>query len=301
MKTEIQIIKFLEFSQFKSHADWELIQIFCERHKVHISALTPKKFFKSGIDSQQFINWYNSGFGSGDVAIYNGNLCILSKCGCDEAKISGTIINGLLDETKKIVKCCDLIPVTPKQTKQFLTTISKLGRQYHHSSLTLAQKYIPRINERVEFWGEENKHGLGVIRDIDIETGEIELYCYYFYNNGQIGYSMHEPGVVSLHEFLFENMAISQQRRLNRELERVGKVWNEKMHRIEPVNAKLPKGEKYWYISDKIKIVQDIEKGTPTSHFRYLAGNYFKDYDDALDYLSQIHELLRDRLARPEK
>ena len=301
MKTEIQIIKFLEYTQFKSESDYELIQIFCERHKARISLSEPIIDPDSGIDSQTFINWYNSGFGSGDVAIHNGNLCILGKCDSNKARIVGTIINNQLDETWKYVDCSTLAPATPEQSRQFIATISKLGRQYHHNSQTLAQKYVPRINERVEFWGENKKHGLGVIRDIDVETGNIELYCHYFYDTGEVGYCMHEPGIVSLHEFLFENMAISQQRRLNRELERVGKVWNEKMHRIEPVNCKSQKGCRYWYISDKMKVVQDIEKGTPTSHFRYLAGNYFKDYDDALDYLSQIHELLRDRLARPEK
>ena len=50
--------------------------------------------------------------------------------------------------------------------------------------------------------------------------------------------------------------------------------------------------------SNKMKLVQDKEKDTPTSHFRYIAGNYFLDYDEALGYLSNFNELLRNRLAK---
>lgn len=98
--------------------------------------------------------------------------------------------------------------------------------------------------------------------------------------------------------FQFNPMTVVAARRLNRELERFGKVWNDKLHRIEPLEPKVAKGEKYWYISDKMTVVTDREKGTPTSHFRYIAGNYFKSQDEALEYLGRFQELLRDRLAK---
>lgn len=109
---------------------------------------------------------------------------------------------------------------------------------------------------------------------------------------------MHESGVCDVMSFQFNPMTVVAARRLNRELEKYGKVWNDKLHRIEPIDPKVAKGEKYWYISDKMAVVTDREKGTPTSHFRYIAGNYFKSYDEALEYLGKFHELLRDRLAK---
>lgn len=305
MKTEIQVQVFLAKQTFLSEADWEMIGIFCKKHKYSIPDLKTK-FSNKGLSVSQFIDWFNNGFGSGDVVLYNDNLSIVGLCSLNDARICAIILpDGTLEEKLTTASTSDLKRASEDQSRQFYRFISKLGRQYYHSDLKLAQKYIPRINERVEFWSNDGDvHGLGVVRSVNKAENLIELYCYYLYpsdtQQAKLGYSMHETNIITLHDYTFENMAISQQRRLNRELSKAGKIWNEKMHRVEPIKCKAEKGGKYWYISDKVKLVQDIEKQTPTSHFRYLAGNYFLDYDDALDYLTMFHELLRDRLARPE-
>lgn len=147
-----------------------------------------------------------------------------------------------------------------------------------------------------------NEHtGVGVVRDIDKRTGKIELYCYFLYDSKQTGYSMHETEVCSLYGYNFEGASISAQRRLNKELGRCGKVWNDRLHRIEPICCKVSIGQKYWYINDKMKCVEETEKGRPTSNFRYISGNYFTSYSDCLDYLCLFNEMLRDRLVAPER
>ena len=119
---------------------------------------------------------------------------------------------------------------------------------------------------------------------------------------------MHETGIVNLRDYVFENMlddknrassfnGVSCLRRMNRELEKCGKIWKDKLKRIEPINAKVNKGEKYWYISDKMKVVQDREKNTPTSHFRYLCGNYFTSELAALRMLDIWSQTLHDYMA----
>ena len=302
MKSEIQVQVFLAKQTFQTVADWEMIEIFCKKQKYSLPEIKVKQSTK-GISASSFIEWFNNGLGSGDVVRYNGSLSIVGLITTENARICATILpDGSLDEKLTNVPINDLECASEDESGQIYRLISKLGKQYYHSELKLGQKYIPRINERVEFWSNDNSiHGLGVIRNVD----PMELYCYYLYPTAntpaELKYSMHESGRITLHDFIFENMAVSQQRRLNRELSRVGKIWNEKMHRVEPIKAKAERGGKYWYVNDKIKLVQDTEKETPTSHFRYLAGNYFLDYDDALDYLTMIHEMLRDRLARPEQ
>ena len=89
-------------------------------------------------------------------------------------------------------------------------------------------------------------------------------------------------------------------RRLGRELERVGKVWKDKLQRIEPLKVELPVGSKYFYISDKMEVRTETEKGTPTSHLRYLAGNYFTTHKSAMLMLAQFNAKLRDYLASDE-
>ncbi len=86
-------------------------------------------------------------------------------------------------------------------------------------------------------------------------------------------------------------------RRLGKELERVGKVWKDKLLRIEPAKVEQEVGSKYYYISDKMKVVTETEKGTPTSHIRYLAGNYFTTHMAATQMLGKINDLIREIIS----
>ena len=90
-------------------------------------------------------------------------------------------------------------------------------------------------------------------------------------------------------------------RRLGRELEKVGKIWKDKLLRVEDAGMKASKDEPYFYITDKLSIAQDTERLLPTSHQRYLAGNYFKTKESAEEFVSKLKELVKDFHAIPNK
>ena len=299
MKTEIQILHFLGQQTFKSESAWRLISSFCSNDLKYNLPINPK-YSAQGIGADDFSEWFENGFASGDVAWLNNDLVMLGKCTLQSANIESTLSDGVLHNKRLQAAVTDLKHASEEDRVLFISELSKQQLQFVESSQSIAEKRIPRVNERVVFYNDKVR-GLGVVREVRVEDNYIEFYCYYIYNSGKIGYSMHEKGVCTLHEYYFDAMSISSQRRVNRELGKYGKVWNDKMHRIEPLQVKLPKGEKYWYINDKFKVVQEVDKSTPTSNFRYLAGNYFVDYDDCLEYAGIISELMRDRLAKPEK
>ena len=91
-----------------------------------------------------------------------------------------------------------------------------------------------------------------------------------------------------------------QRKTLDIELAKVGKTWNHFLKRIEPLNMKVATGERYWYITDKMQVTSDVEKGNVTSNKRYLAGNYFRKEKDAIRILSEEIEIRRNFLAEPE-
>lgn len=298
MKSEIQIQNFLSTQTFKSEADWEMIAIFSKQHKCSIS--NSPTYSDTGIDIATFTTWFNNGFASGEVAEYDENLVILGQCDLNEARIEATMTAEGFDLSRTVTSITKLSKVSEERSKEVLRSLSEQGLQYDRNRELIIKKYIPSINDRIEFYNDSIR-GLGVVREIRPDDNYIELYCYYIYTNGQIGYSMHEKGICTVHEYNFLPMTISSQRRMNRELEKYGKVWYDKLHRIEPLVVKTEKGGKYWYINDKMHVVQETEKGTPTSQFRYIAGNYFTSREEAHDYMGKFAELLRDRLAQPEK
>ena len=303
MKTKRQVIDFFKSNHFATAEDCEMVSLFCQNN----CGLTPKDFptvtTPGSINSQTFIEWYRSGFGIGDIVFEKetGNYYVVSNSSTTCIQ-SCAILSNLCKTGKKWkpknneLDVTTLSSVSEIENKAMTISLAEQGYEFDYEKKTLRKKYIPEINERVEF-SRGNYIGLGVVRSINPVENSIEFFCYFIYSDKKIGYSMHESGMCDIMSFQFNPMTVVAARRLNRELEKYGKVWNDKLHRIEPIDPKVAKGEKYWYISDKMTVVTDREKGTPTSHFRYIAGNYFKSYDEALEYLGKFHELLRDRLA----
>lgn len=304
MKTKRQVIDFFNSNHFATAEDCEMVSLFCQNN----CGLTPKDFptvtTPGSINSQTFIEWYRNGFGIGDIVFEEetGSYYVVSNSSTTCIQ-SCAILSNLCKTGKKWksknneLDATTLSNVSEIENKAMTISLAEQGYEFDYEKKTLRKKYIPEINERVEF-SRGNYIGLGVVRSINPVENSIEFFCYFIYSDKKIGYSMHESGVCDVMSFQFNPMTVVAARRLNRELEKYGKVWNDKLHRIEPLDPKVDKGEKYWYISDKMTVVTDREKGTPTSHFRYIAGNYFKSYDEALEYLGKFHELLRDRLAK---
>lgn len=304
MKTKRQVIDFFKSNHFATAEDCEMVSLFCQNN----CGLTPKDFptitTPGSINSQTFIEWYRNGFGIGDIVfeketgshyvVSNSSTTCIQSC----AILSNLCKTGKKWKPKnKELDATTLSNVSEIENKAMTISLAEQGYEFDYEKKTLRKKYIPEINERVEF-SRGNYIGLGVVRSINPVENSTEFFCYFIYSDKKIGYSMHESGVCDVMSFQFNPMTVVAARRLNRELEKYGKVWNDKLHRVEPIDPKVAKGEKYWYISDKMTVVTDREKGTPTSHFRYIAGNYFKSYDEALEYLGKFHELLRDRLAK---
>lgn len=305
-KTNLQIQNFLVSNSYRSEADWEMISAFCQQKTdFNVNAeIDPQ----TGISASEFIEWYENGFGAGDVVSDGSEVYIL---GTSHFKAVSAI--GKVSDEQVIILDTEMPVEGLKMAEEGIQLkvrdlMFSQGLQFSWKEMKLIEKYMPSVNERVIFHGKGVK-GLGVVRDVDYKTGEVELYCYYIYETRQCGYNMHEKGIVNLQDFWFEPMdngdkrqskmnGIACQRRLNRELGKFGKVWNERLHRVEPVEIQAEVGKTYWYITDKMTLTQDVEKGLQASRTRANAGNYFLKREDGLEILTKWVEDLRERLAK---
>lgn len=307
-KTPLQIQSFLASNTYRSEGDWQMIAAFCkDKAEFNIHAeINPEE----GVSASDFIEWYEHGFGAGDV-VQNGDEILM--LGISRFKAAQSV--AILRDDKIHVRHEEIATAGLKRASDaivcdFMNAMFSQRLQFGWKDMKLIKKYTPEVDERVIFHGKGIK-GLGVVRDVDNKSGAVELYCYYIYESGACGFSMHEKGIVNLHDFWFEPMdngdkrqskmnGISCQRRLNRELERYGKIWNERQHRIEPLVMQVPVGKRYWYINDKMVLTQDVEKGLQLSRTRANAGNYFWKRSDGIDMLAEWNDKIRDRLAKPE-
>lgn len=315
MKSQFQTLSFLSQYAPKSQLDAEMIFGFLgERFKNAKKTMSFCQHETENIlDAASLLMWFSNGFGATEVALHNGSIVMLGSCTIDTATIIGELSKGTIKTTSESVKSSELSKAAKKEVKMFYEAMYASSLQFDQASLTLVNKYIPSPNEKVIFYNNDfSQCGVGVIRCVDEATGDIEMYCYYLYPPANtVGYSMHENGIANLVTHIFEPMleddkrsskmnGVSCLRRLNSELGKKGKVWKDKIKRIEPVSYELEPGKNYWYISDDLKIIQKEDKGTPTSHFRYLAGNYFVTKESAEIMREKIVELINSNLASPD-
>lgn len=312
MKSQFQTLSFLSQYAPKTQLDAEMIFGFLgERFKNAKKTMSFCQHETENIlDAASLLMWFSNGFGATEIALYNSTIVILGICTIDTATIIGELSEGTVNTCNKSVKSSELSKATEEDSEAFYKALYTSNLQFDQASLTLVKKYIPNPNEKVIFYNNDfSQCGIGVIRSIDENTGDIEMYCYYLYPPANtVGYSMHEKGIANLVTHIFEPMleddkrsskmnGVSCLRRLNSELGKKGKVWKDKIKRIEPVSYELEEGKDYWFINDEFKIEQKKEKGTPTSHFRYLAGNYFVTKESAEMMREKIVELVNSNLA----
>lgn len=315
MKSQFQTLSFLSNYTPKTDLDAEFIDSFLVQ-RFQLTPKTPRFAPNSDgkpIDVQSFISWFESGPEALKIARYKNHTVLLGNCTLDNCEIIGTLMEDGTVKTENISVESQLIEdATPEEIDAFQSALFSSNLQPDPKTLQLIPKYIPEMGQRVIFFDfAQDIQGVGVVRSINDE-GDVMLFCYFTYptpgHPTQIGYSLYETPGYNIKSIIFENIdkdniqttlgnSTSCYRRLGRELEKVGKVWKDKMLRIEPLVGQVPVGEKYYYISDKMKVIIEKEKGTPTSKLRWLVGNYFVTHMDATKMLGRWQEDLRNYLA----
>lgn len=306
MKTKRQIEHFLARKKYKSELDFDGISLYC-KDKFGIKLHRPTQYYPEAtegidlIDYATFANWLEHGFGAGDVVEWGENIGLIQDVSTKRIRIclkidrNGPVFDSFLVDGQLIH------PAQESAVKRIYEALDENSKEFGNPFFCITDKYIPNSGAIVTFQNHKTgKEGVGVVRLIK-KTGEILMYCW-FIKGEPVRYSMNEElGNVVDYSFQQVQPADYPRKALDVALAKVGKTWNHFLKRIEPLKMKVEKGSKYFYISDKRSVVCDTEKGTPTSHKRYLAGNYFKRQEDAMRILEEENELRRNFLAEPEK
>lgn len=309
-KTALQIQDFLKVQPIKSNQDYKRILGICQsdgsfqpNHTYSIDANT-------GITVLDYIDWVDNRFGAGDICNIDSQTVICGKSGFKVATIVGRLSGDKVIATADKVSQNELTEATEAQKYDFYCALLSQHLQFSLKEMKLVERYVPQPGDRVIFTS-PTKSGLGVIKEIHFDTDQVDFFCYYINETGEVGYSMDCKNITTLSDVIFEPMnnssqrqtkgnGIYLQRKLNKELARFGKVWNEKLHRIEPLSPMVPVGEKYWYLNDKMELIADVERGGIVSRRRYYAANYFKTMAEGLTYQGKITTLLRSRYGLPD-
>lgn len=306
MKTKRQIEHFLTRKKYKSEMDFEGISLYCKT-KFNIKLHRPSSYYPESNDNLQpldyatFAEWLEHGYGAGDVVEWGENIGLVQDGGIKEAGIclkidrNGSIFDYFVLDGQLIH------PAQENAVERIYEVLDANGKEFGNPFFCITDKYTPNSNTIVTFQNHKTgENGVGVVRLIT-QSGDIIMYCWYV-KGEPVRYSMNERlGNIIDYSFQPVQPADYPRKALDVALAKVGKTWNHFLRRIEPLKMKVAEGSQYFYINDKRAVVCDTEKGTPTSHKRYLAGNYFRRQEDALRILEAENEIRRNFLAEPEK
>ena len=308
MKTKEQISNFLKNRKYKSEMDFEGIKFYC-KNKHGIRLRTPECYYPNpneteAINYTMFAEWVEHGIGAGDAVKWGDCIGLVQHADIDTLTICLKIDrNGpIFDSFSVLVQ--DITKADKSVLKRLKIAISKNDMQFSNKFFVMAPKIHPKPGDIVEFTScEDEITGCGILRGYeDTEDGcKVYMNCM-FIKGGEVKYSMNEY-LGMLDDYIFEVTSTTDYPRklLETELNKVGKTWNHHLRRIEPLNMKVENGESYWYISDKMDVEQDLEKGKIASHKRYLSGNYYRDPKEAQFMLKAIQDLRLQKLAEPEE
>ena len=306
MKTKRQIEHFLARKKYKSEMDFEGISLYCKT-KFNIRLHRPSSYYPEPTDDIQpldyatFADWLEHGYGAGDVVEWDGNIGLVQDGGIKEVRICLKIDSNSPIFDSFVLDGQLIHPAQENAVERIYEALDANGKEFGNPFFCITDKYIPNSNTIVTFQNHKTgKSGVGVVRLIT-QSGDITMYCWYV-KGEPVRYSMNEKlGNIIDYSFQSVQPADYPRKALDVALAKVGKTWNHFLRRIEPLKMKVEEGSQYYYINDKRAVVCDTEKGTPTSHKRYIAGNYFRRQEDALRILEAENEIRRNFLAEPEK
>ena len=303
MKTPNQILDYISNVSFRSEFDWAGIEsVSTLKYNVVLDGIAPKYDAIDGVTFGEFGEWYETGYGAGDIVWYNLELCILGLCTKDTARIAGKVhgntIHIIGPSEIAPIKIKDVLPASKEDQKCTLALYDEQGLQFDAANKNIKEKYIPLIGDRVSFEG-RGISGMGIMRTIDFHKNTFEMFCYSLYDKSKTTkYSMHEE-FSGYTDFTVNPIGRNEYLQLGRRLNKYGKMWNDRLSRIEPIDFEVKDGEPYFYISETFKMVKCDEKrhGRKTAD-RKRGGNQFRNELDCLYILGQIQEIINNYLAK---
>lgn len=300
MKSEVQIESFLAHNKVKSDIDLEGIKSYCQKNFGMKITYDGNYDTSEGVNAGEFKEWLENGFASGDIVYNNGIISLLGACKLNKAQISAFIdANEQLIETHTETSTEAFKTANTGDKQILLHLLSEKGKLFDVFTGKISDRYTPQNWERVNIELNNQKY-IAIIREID-KDDRVILCCLYNLQTKELQY---QPKMYfcNLNECTFFPSEEKDKFRLIRALAKVGKKWNDRMKRIQPMSLDDNSPRKHWYINDNFQVIsKEINSQMRADMLRKSAGNFFTNPKDAEDLRDVILEFVKDVLARPEE
>lgn len=282
-KTKDQVNRYLTHCRFPDD-DWAKILLYCRKNDLGYAhkAAHPK----SDSTYEQFIQWFRTGYGSGDVVRYGHTIGILSTCTPEYSMLCAYFsYDGELVIADLRISTDRIIAPAENDERKIYSKLRMLGMDFDTRLAMICEKKLPTPYSRV-MYRHGNVVGYGVIERYDNDMAHF-VFCV---ENNELLRDFDVP----LHELSASGIDKNGISIMTNTLNDMLLRWNHTTHQLEKMRPRVRVGETYWYITDKFSVSSAIENKAPTNDARYERGNYFINHSEAVDFLISIQNLRKE-------
>jgi len=283
MKTLEQVIRYTRKCRFDDAEEWSQVLSFCKRHDIpggHIhKALRP--IIQSTY--QQFVNWYENGYGIGDIVNYGRTIGMI----CDMLPNTTSLIAYLDYDGKLISQSLEIQPeriqpTNEEQKAKFQKALFEAGLTIDVKKATLTKLYTPEKYFYVSFEDEKGLTNVGMFLDSDGFT-----YHFAALWNGK---KILMDCSVQYKYILLRKSTNSEINLLHKKMSKAGWCYNGRTNQFIKRSAH-GENNSYWYMTDRFCITADKDNGDAKHRERFNAGNYFLDYTEAITFMQEVKKM----------
>lgn len=286
MKTYDQIIRYTTHCKF-SPEDWERVRSFCREYEngghIHKSKSTI-----SESTYENFVEWVENGFGSGDMVSYGNTMGIIG-----DSTPQRTYMVAYCDyEGNLIVKDMDVLnpsrlkPLSDERKLELKKKLFDKNLDYTVKTANIIPMYTPQKNLYYVFRDKTTDfYGVGMY----LESKDNKYIFSAFLQDGKLEIKKE----IDINYTPLRPASDKEIKRFHKALEKSGLIFNERIFEF----VKRPergKNNRYWYLNDRFEIVMERDNGDWRHGARFEAGNYFLDNAHALFFMLEVKKLRKE-------
>jgi hypothetical protein len=279
-KTKEQVNRYLTHCKFPDD-DWSKILLYCRKNGLGYAHKAAHPKSESTFDL--FVEWFRTGYGSGDVIRYGHTIGILSTCTPSYSELCAYLsYDGQLIIAELQISTDRIIAPAKNDARKIYGQLRMSGLDFDERLGRICKKKLPALNTRIAY-RHDDVVGYGVIDKLDDDV----VHFLFGIENNEIKKDFNIP-LIELSTSVIDKDGLAViSATLNDALLR----WNPSNNKLEKLHPRAKMGETYWYITDKFSVSSAIENKAPTSDSRYEHGNYFINHSDAVEFLTSIQQI----------
>lgn len=285
MKTKEQVVKYTSQCRFSAE-DWQKILNY---YREHFGNGRIRQSLKPLSDStyQQFLDWINNGYGTGDIVRYGHTIGIVGACTPNYTCLAAYLSfdKQLIDQVM-VVPGYKLIQSTSNDRTEIQDILKSLDLKFSVASACLIKPYQPKDGDIVRVVSKGEQTTAIFHRK---ENGDVHFYAY-----------VHNSVIFPQHTLPYRSVTIEKPTKTDVERLQVALAVNklewfarDKVLRVID-KARANKGDRYWYLSEKLTIVSDRDMYTKRHDERHKNGNYFCSYGTAILFAQRVRSLRKE-------